>query len=160
MKTIAVLGASADRHKFGNKCVRAYRDAGYQVYPVNPAEREIEGLPAFRSLAELPAPVDRISVYLPPALTLSLLPAIALAARAGGGEGAANSAGTADTAHRAGASASSLPTGDARLAAAEVWFNPGSADGAVLAAARRLGIAARPGCSIVDIGRRPGDFPG
>jgi len=33
------------------------------------------------------------------------------------------------------------------------------ADAAVLAEARRLGIAARPGCSIVDIGRRPGDFP-
>jgi uncharacterized protein len=133
MKTIAVVGASASREKFGNKCVRAYRDAGYRVYPVNPSERVIEGLPVFRTLAEVPAPLDRISVYLPPPLTLSELPAIARAATAG----------------RAGSAA---PT--------EVWFNPGSADSAVLAEARRLGIAARPGCSIVDIGRRPGDFPG
>jgi predicted CoA-binding protein len=136
MKTIAVLGASADRHKFGNKCVRAYRDVGYKVYPVNPAEREIEGLPVFPTLGEVPAPVDRISVYLPPAVTLSLLPAIALAAAAGATPGAAGAT------------------------AAEVWFNPGSADGAVLAEARRLGIAARPGCSIVDVGKRPGEYPG
>lgn len=133
MKTIAVVGASASRQKFGNKCVRAYRDAGYQVYPVNPSERVIEGLPVFRTLADVPVPLARISVYLPPPLTLSLLPAIARAVTA-------RSAGSA--------------------AATEVWFNPGSADGAVLAEARRLGIAARPGCSIVDIGRRPGDFPG
>jgi predicted CoA-binding protein len=129
MKTIAVVGASASRHKFGNKCVRAYREAGYQVYPVNPAEREIEGLPVFRTLADVPAPLERISVYLPPPLTLALLPAIARAAAAG------SAAGT------------------------EVWFNPGSADGAVIAEARRLGIAARPGCSIVDIGRLPSEFP-
>jgi len=150
MKTIAVLGASANRQKFGNKCVRAYRDAGYRVYPVNPAEREIEGLPVCRTLAEVPAPVDRISVYLPPALTLSLLPEIALAA---GAAGAARAAG--------GAAGGARPAEAAGGAApAEVWFNPGSADGAVLAEARRLGIAARPGCSIVDIGRRPGQYPG
>ena len=132
MKTIAVVGASASRQKFGNKCVRAYQDAGYQVYPVNPSERVIEGLPVFRTLADVPAPLERISVYLPPPLTLALLPAIARAVTAG-------SAGSA--------------------AGTEVWFNPGSADSAVLAEARRLGIAARPGCSIVDIGRRPGEYP-
>jgi uncharacterized protein len=132
MKTIAVLGASASRRKFGNKCVRAYLDAGYQVYPVNPSERLIEGLPVFRTLVDVPAPLERISVYLPPPLTLALLPAIARAVTAGSAGGAAGT---------------------------EVWFNPGSADGAVIAEARRLGIAARPGCSIVDIGRLPSEFP-
>jgi uncharacterized protein len=124
MKTIAVLGASADRGKFGNKCVRAYREAGYEVFPVNPSEHEVEGLPAYANLALVPAgELDVISVYLPPPVTLALLPEIAGRA--------------------------------ARL----VWFNPGSADGAVLAEARRLGIAARPGCSIVEIGRSPAEFP-
>jgi uncharacterized protein len=77
MKTIAVLGASKDRSKFGNKCVRAYLEAGWQVYPVNLGSAEpIEGLPTVRTLAEVPSPVDRISVYLPPPVTLELLPEI------------------------------------------------------------------------------------
>jgi predicted CoA-binding protein len=76
-KTIAVLGASSNRSKFGNKCVRAYREAGYEVYPVNPGVTEVEGLEAYRSLAEVPAEVERISVYLPPPVTLELLPEIA-----------------------------------------------------------------------------------
>ncbi|HVR09121.1 MAG TPA: CoA-binding protein [Thermoanaerobaculia bacterium] len=159
MKTIAVLGASANRQKFGNKCVRAYRDAGYRVFPVNPGEREIEGLPVCRTLAEVPAPIDRISVYLPPALTLSLLPAIARAAGAPGGPGGAGAG--ADAGSSTGAAGARLAgTTAGHPAATEVWFNPGSADGAVLAEARRLGIAARPGCSIVDIGKRPGEYPG
>jgi predicted CoA-binding protein len=76
--TIAILGASADRAKFGNKAVRAYAQAGYHVYPVNPKETEIEGWPAFRSLADVPvAEFDLVSLYLPPALSLKVLPDIA-----------------------------------------------------------------------------------
>ncbi|HEX9943443.1 MAG TPA: CoA-binding protein, partial [Thermoanaerobaculia bacterium] len=77
MKTIAVLGASKDRGKYGNKCVRAYKAAGYEVFPVNPGAEEIEGLKAYRRLADVPAELERISVYLPPPLTLELLPEIA-----------------------------------------------------------------------------------
>ena len=47
----------------------------------------------------------------------------------------------------------------ARAGAREVWFNPGAADAAVLAEAKRLGIAAIDGCSIVDLGLSPSDFP-
>jgi uncharacterized protein len=83
MKTIAVLGASAHRGKYGNKCVRAYRAAGWEVWPVNPNETEIEGLRASRTLEEVPAELDRISVYLPPSVTLRLLPEIG---RKGAGE--------------------------------------------------------------------------
>jgi predicted CoA-binding protein len=77
VKTIAVLGASANRRKFGNKCVRAYLHAGWQVFPVNPHEREIEGLPTFPTLDAVPGEVERISVYLPPQLTWELLPDMA-----------------------------------------------------------------------------------
>ena len=77
MKTVAVIGASANRHKFGNKAVRAFRQQGYSVYPVNPRETEIEGLPAFKSIRELPVRPDLVSVYLPPAVLLKLLPDIA-----------------------------------------------------------------------------------
>lgn len=67
MLTVAILGASADRSKFGNKSVRAHRQAGYTVYPINPKGGTIEGLMAFRTLAEAPAGrLDRVSVYLQP----------------------------------------------------------------------------------------------
>ncbi len=70
---IAVLGASSDRRKFGNKCVRAYRQAGWTVYPVNLKSGRIEELQAFARLSDLPGPVDRISVYLPPLTTYRIL---------------------------------------------------------------------------------------
>ncbi|MDX1948580.1 MAG: CoA-binding protein [Pirellulaceae bacterium] len=79
MPTVAILGASADRGKFGNKAVRAFLARGYTVYPVNPKGGEIEGLAAFKSLGEIPAEIklDRVSVYLPPAIGLATLPEIA-----------------------------------------------------------------------------------
>ena len=46
-KTIAIIGASADRGKFGNQAVRTYLKQGYDVYPVNLNEAEIEGLKAY-----------------------------------------------------------------------------------------------------------------
>jgi predicted CoA-binding protein len=75
--TIAIVGASNDRRKYGNKCVRAYLDAGFQVFPVNLHEAEIEGLEAYRSLDEVPVPVDRVSLYLPPETTWILIPDLA-----------------------------------------------------------------------------------
>ena len=77
MKTIAIIGASADRSKFGNKAVRAFVRQGFTVYPVNPKESEIEGLPAFKSIAEVPVRPNLVSVYLPPPVLLKVLPAIA-----------------------------------------------------------------------------------
>lgn len=77
MRTIAIIGASNDPCKFGNKAVRAYLRQGYTVYPVNPNEERIEGLPAFRSIRDVPARPQTVSVYLPPALTLRVLPDIA-----------------------------------------------------------------------------------
>lgn len=79
-KTVAILGASADRSKFGNKSVRAHLDHGYQVFPVNPKGGTIEGLAVVVRLAEVPVPhLDRISVYLPPPVALAALPEIAAA---------------------------------------------------------------------------------
>ena len=78
MPTVAVLGASRDRGKYGNKSVRAHARAGWQVFPVNPRSDEIEGLHAYRSLRDLPVrPIDRVSVYVPPEIGLMLLDDIA-----------------------------------------------------------------------------------
>jgi len=77
MKTVAIIGASNDRSKFGNKAVRAFRQQGYTVYPVNPNETQIEGLPVYKSILDVPGRPDMVSVYLPPTLLVKLLPAIA-----------------------------------------------------------------------------------
>lgn len=69
MPTIAVIGAGPDRRKFANKCVRAYRAADWTVYPVHPSAEVVEGLPVFKSLADVPLDhLDRVSVYLPPSV--------------------------------------------------------------------------------------------
>ena len=72
--SVAILGASADRSKFGNKSVRAHQQQGYDVYPVNPRGGEIEGLTVYQSLADVPVQrLTRISVYLPPHIVLKML---------------------------------------------------------------------------------------
>jgi uncharacterized protein len=77
MKSVAIIGASNDRNKYGNKAVRAFRQQGYKVYPVNPNETEIEGLPVFKSIGEIPERPDMVSVYVPPGILKNLLPEIA-----------------------------------------------------------------------------------
>lgn len=77
MKSVAIIGASNDRAKFGNKAVRACLQEGYTVYPVNPKEMEIEGQAAFKSIRDVPVRPEMISVYLPPPVLLKVLPDIA-----------------------------------------------------------------------------------
>ena len=76
MPSIAVIGASNDRNKYGNRAVRAYQAQGWTVYPVNPKEAQIEGLATYPGIAEVPTPVDRASLYVPPAVGIGLLDAI------------------------------------------------------------------------------------
>jgi hypothetical protein len=76
--TVAVLGASTDRRKYGNKSVRAHLRQGYEVFPINPNADEVEGLRAYPNLSAVPvATLDRITVYLPPDVGITLLDQIA-----------------------------------------------------------------------------------
>lgn len=68
MMRVMVIGASTNRSKFGNKAVRAYLRQGHTVLPVNPRADEIEGVKCYHSIAEVPGPIDRASLYLPPEL--------------------------------------------------------------------------------------------
>ena len=76
VRTVAIIGASAERRKFGNKAVRAFRAAGWRVFPVNPRGEEVEGLAACRAVAEVSTALDVVSLYVPPQVGLSLLPEI------------------------------------------------------------------------------------
>ncbi len=121
-RSIAVLGASPIRRKFGNKCVRAYSRLGYHVYPIHPTETTIEGLPAFPSILNVPSDaIDIASIYLPEVVALKVLPELA------------------------------------QKQIGQVWFNPGADAPAVLAEAKRLGLNAVIGCSIVAVGDMPDD---
>ena len=72
--TVAVIGASSDRSKFGNKAVRAFAKFGYHVYPIHPRETEVEGWPVFRNLAAVPADaLDAVTLYLPPSAGVKVL---------------------------------------------------------------------------------------
>jgi acyl-CoA synthetase (NDP forming) len=76
MPSIAVIGASNDPNKYGNRAVRTYIARGWTVYPVNPKEETVEGLPCYRTVADLPEAVDRASLYVPPPVGVKLLDAI------------------------------------------------------------------------------------
>ena len=65
-KVVAVIGASSNRIKFGNRAVRAFRQQGYTVVPINPHETAVEGLKCYRSVLDVPGPIDMASIYVPP----------------------------------------------------------------------------------------------
>jgi hypothetical protein len=68
MKTVAIIGASANRHKFGNKALRAYREAGYTAIPITPRHARVEGVQAYPSVLDYPGPIDMATMYVPPVI--------------------------------------------------------------------------------------------
>ena len=65
MKTVAVIGASSNRAKFGNKALRAFEKQGFRVIAINPNEREVEGHKTYASVLDVPEPIDMATVYVP-----------------------------------------------------------------------------------------------
>ncbi len=76
-KVVAVIGASSNRSKFGNRAVRAFRQQGYTVVPINPHETEVEGLKAYRSVLDVPGAIDMASLYVPPEIGEQVIEEIA-----------------------------------------------------------------------------------
>jgi predicted CoA-binding protein len=77
MPSAAIIGASNDRSKYGNRAVRAFQKKGYTVYPVNPNEDPVEGLQTYKGISEVPERPNLVSVYVRPNVLLKLLPEIA-----------------------------------------------------------------------------------
>jgi len=69
LRTVAVVGASRDRNKYGNIVYRFLREQGLKVYAVNPATRSVEDDPCYPSLDKLPEKVEGIVVVVPPLAT-------------------------------------------------------------------------------------------
>ncbi len=74
---IAVVGASNNPAKYGNKIVKNLAGKGYTVLPVNPKAETIAGLPVFADLASLELPVHIVDIVTPPPVTLAVLAKVA-----------------------------------------------------------------------------------
>jgi uncharacterized protein len=122
-KTVAVIGASPERRKYGNKSLRAHQSVGWNVVPINPTATEVEGHRAFKSVSEVAEPIDRVTMYVPPPVGIKLLEEIA----------------------------AKKP--------AEFWLNPGTESRELIQRAKELGLDPILGCSIIDLGVSPADFP-
>ncbi|MFM8316264.1 MAG: CoA-binding protein [Deltaproteobacteria bacterium] len=78
MPSIAIIGASQDRNKFGNKAVRVFADKGFKVYPIHPKLSEIEGHKAYASILQVPEKeLDMVSFYLPPHVGMQVIEEVA-----------------------------------------------------------------------------------
>ena len=76
-KSVAIIGASSDRNKFGNKAVRAFAARGFTVFPINPHEVEIEGQRAYRSVLDVPGTIDMATVYVHPDVGVQVMDELA-----------------------------------------------------------------------------------
>jgi uncharacterized protein len=74
---IAVIGASNDRRKYGNKALRAFRAQGYSVIPINPHEAQVEGERAYKSVLDYDGPIDEATLYVPPEVGVAVMEEIA-----------------------------------------------------------------------------------
>ena len=121
-RIVAVVGASNDRRKFGNKALRAFQAEGHTVIPINPRERDVEGLKTYASVLDVPGSIDMATVYVQPHIAMQLL----------------------DEFEQKG-----IP---------EVWINPGAETDEMIATARKRKSKVIFACSIIGVGRSPGEF--
>jgi hypothetical protein len=76
-KVVAVIGASSNRSKFGNKALRVYERHGYTVLAINPNEREIEGHRTYASVLDVPGRIDIATVYVQPDVGVAVMEQLA-----------------------------------------------------------------------------------
>lgn len=76
-RTVAVVGASNNRRKYGNKALRAFRHRGYTVIPINPNEQAVEGIRAYASVLDAPGVIELATVYVRPAVGEPLMAELA-----------------------------------------------------------------------------------
>jgi len=121
-KTVAVVGASNDRSKYGNKAFRAFLEEGNTVIPINPNEGAVEGVKTFASVLDVPGTIDMATVYVQPDVAMRLLDEFEQKGSRG------------------------------------VWSKPGAETDEMLQTARSRKTKVIFACSIMGIGRSPGEF--
>jgi predicted CoA-binding protein len=76
-KVVAIVGASSNRNKFGNRALRAFERQGYQVLAINPNEPEVEGHKTYATVLDVPGPIDMATVYVPPTIGVTVMDQLA-----------------------------------------------------------------------------------
>jgi len=72
-KKFAVIGATDNPQKYGNQIVKNLKSRGYEVFPVNPKLKELEGLTCYAALGDIPVKVDVVDFVVPPGVTEEIL---------------------------------------------------------------------------------------
>lgn len=72
-KRFAVIGATDNPEKYGNRIFKNLLKRGYEVYPVNPNLKEIEGVKCYPTLADIPVKVEVVDFVVPPKVTEATL---------------------------------------------------------------------------------------
>ncbi|MEW6040310.1 MAG: CoA-binding protein [Elusimicrobiota bacterium] len=68
-KSFAVVGSFRDESKYAYKILKDLKNKGYEVYPVNPKIKEVEGLKCYPSVINIPVVVDVVDMVTPPQVT-------------------------------------------------------------------------------------------
>jgi predicted CoA-binding protein len=76
-RTVAVIGASGDRNKFGNKALRAFANRGYAVLAINPNEADVEGYRTYGSVLDVAGAIDMATLYVQPEVGVQVMEEIA-----------------------------------------------------------------------------------
>ena len=76
-KTVAIIGASSNRNKFGNKALLAFERQGFNVLAINPNEPEVEGHKTFATVLDVPGHIDLATVYVPPRVGILVMEQLA-----------------------------------------------------------------------------------
>ena len=72
-KSFAVVGATDNPEKYGHQIFKNLKSRGYEVYPVNPKLKELEGTRCYARLANIPIKVDVVDFVVPPEVTEEIL---------------------------------------------------------------------------------------
>lgn len=73
-QTVAVLGASDNPDRYAFQAIELLRQHGHTVFPVTPKPLNLPGLTVYSSIADVPRPLDTVTVYINPRILADLLP--------------------------------------------------------------------------------------
>ncbi|MBC7371144.1 MAG: CoA-binding protein [Bdellovibrionaceae bacterium] len=68
-KKVAILGASKNPDRFSHMAFTMLKDYGHTPLPINPGFSELEGVPVYAKLADVPKPVDTLTMYVGPVIS-------------------------------------------------------------------------------------------